>query len=80
MAEGYLEVFISQKLFSELKRGVESNQQREIGETKLYLEQEIARCEKLLSNKGFTGQAPQELVEKETEKLKKLRDYYDNLK
>ena len=63
-----------------MERKTESNQEREIRETKLYLEQEIARCEKLLNNRGFTSQAPQELVEKETEKLNKLRNFYDNLK
>jgi len=44
------------------------------------LEKEISRCEKLLNNKGFKGKAPHELVKKETEKLKKLQDYYNNLK
>jgi len=80
LAEGRLEIFVSQKLFSRLEGKVENNQQREIRETKLCLEQEIARCEKLLRNENFIHKAHRELVEKETEKLKKLQDYYDNLK
>ncbi|CAG8604625.1 11902_t:CDS:10 [Ambispora leptoticha] len=74
LAEGYLEVFISQRLFSELEGRVGDKQQREIQETKLYLEQEITRCEKLLGNESFVKKAPPELVEKESEKLKNSSD------
>jgi len=80
LAKGYLEVFVSRKLFSQLEEIEKNDQQTENQKTKLWLEKEIARCEQFLNNKNFVNKAPKELVEKETEKLKKLRNYYNNLK
>ena len=47
----------------------------ELEKTKLFLSQEIARCERLLNDEGFISKAPPELREKETKKLAKLRAY-----
>jgi valyl-tRNA synthetase len=38
-----------------------------------FYKQEIARCEKLLTNKGFTAKAPKSLIKQETEKLNKFK-------
>ncbi|MDD6919650.1 MAG: valine--tRNA ligase [Eubacteriales bacterium] len=36
--------------------------------------QEVARCEKMLSNPGFVGKAPKEKIDAEKEKLEKYKD------
>ena len=43
---------------------------------KKMLSQEIARCEKMLSNPGFINKAPQEKIDEEHNKLKKYQDNY----
>lgn len=48
-------------------------QQKRQEEEKQKLEQEIARCEKMLSNPGFINKAPQAKIEEEKAKLEKYR-------
>ncbi len=48
-------------------------QQKRQKEEKQKLEQEIARCEKMLSNPGFIKQAPQAKIEEERAKLEKYQ-------
>lgn len=47
-----------------------------LNEKKKMLSQEIARCEKMLSNPGFINKAPQEKIDEEHNKLKKYQDNY----
>lgn len=74
LAEGNIRIFGSPELL------FETDQEKEIEKTKLFLEQEIARCEKLLNDENFVTKAPKELVKKESEKLAKFRNHYDRLK
>ena len=43
------------------------------------LEQEIARAEGKLSNRGFVAKAPAEVVESERDKLQRLRSELEDL-
>ena len=42
-------------------------------EEKIRLQQEIARCEKMLSNPGFVNKAPQAKIDEEKAKLEKYK-------
>ena len=49
-------------------------------EEKAKLEQEIARCEKMLSNPGFVNKAPQAKIEEEKAKLVKYQEMLEKVK
>lgn len=48
-------------------------QEKRQEEEKAKLKQEIARCEKMLSNPGFINKAPQAKIDEEKAKLKKYQ-------
>ena len=75
MGPGELEIFIPSDFFPELAEKSKNMKTNELEKKKLFLKQEIARCEKLLNNEKFISKAPPELIEKETKKLIKLRNY-----
>ena len=49
------------------------SQKRKQEEEKTRLKQEIARCEKMLSNPGFMNKAPQTKIDEEKAKLEKYK-------
>ena len=38
------------------------------------LEQEVVRCEKMLSNQGFVNKAPEKKIQEEKDKLEKYKE------
>ena len=64
----------------QLERLVELEEERKRQKKeKTRLEQEVARCEKMLSNPGFINKAPEAKINEEKEKLAKYKQMLEKV-